>query len=167
MKDEFSLLPLRGERITQAFPLIREVAGDITLERWQAYVAALTYAAGQAEAATGALAVQSPEGTIRGLASYRVALDLLHGRVLVVEQFVVSSRLYRRPVATQLLEGLDELARKLDCAAIHATFPRKFRWLIDFFRRSHYGSGRCYMCKRLAATTRKGWGGTTPRLVRG
>lgn len=150
LKDEFSLLSLREGRIAQAYPLIREVAEGVSLERWQVYAAALTAPSERAKPATGVLAVQSPEGTIRGLASYHVGLDLALGRVLVVEQFVVSSRLYRRFVATHLLEGLDELARKLGCAAIHATFPRKFRWLVDLFRRSDYGGGTCYMCKRLA-----------------
>lgn len=151
-KDELSLLSLREGRIAQAYPLIREVAEGISLERWQAYAAALTAPTHRADTATGVLAVQSPEGTIRGLASYHVGLDLDHGRVLVVEQFVVSSRLYRRIVATRLLEGLDELARKLGCTAVHTIFPRKFRWLIDLFRRSDYYGGRCYMCKRLAPT---------------
>ncbi len=123
---------LTGDRVAQAFPVVREIAADLTLEAWSAFARATVEGGADSEWPSGVI-VADLDGYIRGLFTYRVTPDLRHGRTLVVSNFAVLHMVARKTLADALLDAVGELARRHRCAAVHAAVPAQSRWAVAYF----------------------------------
>jgi len=130
-------------QVAQAFPLVREFAGELTLERWRDFAAAMVAPApvGRGVAASGIVAAERL-GYIRGLFTYIVIADLSHEQVLLVQNFCVIEVIRRDGVSDALLGEMAKLARQLSCKAIHAILEPGSEWaLLQFQRQGHHKAG--------------------------
>lgn len=149
MKEQFKLAPLRGDRILQAYPLIREAAGEVSVEEWRAYVKTILGAKNRDVEARDIVGICSSNDYLRGLFTYRVVPDVRHGRTLDVEYFVVESVFSPREIAASLMTGVEDVARKEICNAVHAHLPSGPNWLVKMLHDRGYSAGTWQLCKRL------------------
>lgn len=147
MKDRFTLAPIRGDRILQAYPLIRESASEISLEDWRAYVKSVLTTRAKGGEACDVIGICSPNGYLRGLFTYRVAPDLRHGQTLDVEYFVVESVFSPREIAATLIAGVEQVAAKENCNAVHANLPLAANWLVKMLHDRGYSAGARQLCR--------------------
>ncbi len=152
MKPEYLVRPLAAERVAQAFPLIRDAVGRVSLEEWSRFASALT-APGEPDAPERAsgIVVAERQGYIRGLCTYQAQPHLGHGLVMLVHHLVVLEVVGRKAVADALLSAVDELAERQGCRALHVTLPLTSEWAVGYLRdRGHSVETHC-MCRRLKA----------------
>jgi len=156
MQETFSVSPLCGDPILQAYALIREAAGAISIEEWRAYIKLMLAAKSTGGDAHDVVGICSSNNYLRGLFTYHVVPDVRHQRTLVVEYFVVESVFSPREIATALMDGVDAVARAEGCNAIHANLPSAANWLVKMLHERGYGSGTWQLCKHLTddSTTR-------------
>lgn len=118
---QYQLCHLNRQQLDQAFPLVQLVARGLTLERWRAFARPMI-AGGNAAARrppeSGIVTAQDADRYIHGLFCYGARTDLILGRTLAVQHFVVGSLFDLRGVADALLDGIEDIARILECAAI-------------------------------------------------
>ncbi len=146
--------PLTAERIAQAYPLVQASLPRVTLEAWQAFAAPLT-ARGES-GATGIIMVAGERDYIAGLCSYRIAQDLVHGRLLSADHFLAFDMFDRRAAVHALAQGIEALARKRHCTAIHTNLirtrdadPDSAGSLVDFLCTRGHRVETIGMCKLL------------------
>ncbi|MFQ5783977.1 MAG: hypothetical protein ACE5H8_04040 [Alphaproteobacteria bacterium] len=149
MQGGFVLAPLHAGRISQAYPLVREVVHEATLGGWQAYARAMLRTSSTDK--RGILAASSENDYLRGLFVYRIGPDLTHGRVLIIDCFVVSSLFSPKDVAAALIEGAEAVARRHRCGAVRAEFAAGPAWLRDILGAQGYGPCPCRLQKSLDA----------------
>lgn len=149
MQETFSVSPLRGDRILQAYPLIRAAAGKTSVEEWRAYIKAMLAAKSKGGVAQDVVGICSSNNYLRGLFTYRVVPDIHHQRTLNVEYFVVESVFSPRGIATALMDNVEAAARAERCSAIHANLPSTGNWLVKMLHDRGYGSGTWQLCKPL------------------
>ncbi|MGQ9368129.1 hypothetical protein [Azospirillum sp. ST 5-10] len=154
MDDGFIAKPLDRGQIDQAFPLVRTIAPELTVERWRAYAGAAIGRRGGAAATRGIMTVQNDRGYIHGLFSYSVEENLRCGRILVVDDFIVLDLFDVAAAASTLLRSMDGLARSLSCRSIHTNFPEAdhslpgyCRTVMAFFRDEGHAAGALRLCK--------------------
>lgn len=123
MDDSFIAKPLGQRQIDQAYPLVRAIAPDLSVEQWRAFAAALIGTKHTRAASTGIMTVQNARGYLHGLFSYAIEEHLRHGRILAVDNFVVLDLFDMTGPAETLLRSMEVLARSLGCTAIHTTLP--------------------------------------------
>ena len=92
----------------------------ISRDEWTEYARNLITSGLQS---VGIIAVFNEQRFIYGLACYRAELDLRHHRVLNVDQFITVSIVDCPSVRRALTEATEEVARNLDCSAIHIMLP--------------------------------------------
>lgn len=142
MDDSFIAKPLGRRQIDQAYPLVCAIAPGLGVDRWRAFAAALLDSAtvggsrkggGKSGAGTdglpaprGIMTVQNAQGYMHGLFSYAVEAQLIHGRTLCVDNFVVLDLFDVAGPAETLLQAMEGLARQLGCTAIHTTLPERY-----------------------------------------
>nr|WP_255635714.1 hypothetical protein [Azospirillum sp. 412522] len=126
--------PLGRRQIDQAYPLVCAIAPGLGVGQWRAFAAAaldggaVDGAGGgtgndNRPANRGIMTVQNARGYMHGLFSYAAEPHLLHGRTLSVDNFVVLDLFDVTGIAETLLQAMEDLARRLGCAAIHTTLP--------------------------------------------
>ena len=133
MTGAYLVRPLAYGQIPQAFPLVSLLDVALTMGQWQDYAGALiertgcnsdAQVAGGHEASGGfpgrqrMLSVQSEQGHIYGISAYWLKPDLRRERVMEIENFAVIDVTGTRRAARVLLDGLEALARALDCSCI-------------------------------------------------
>lgn len=169
MDDSFIAKPLGRRQIDQAYPLVCAIAPGLGVGQWRAFAAALLDSAtvgGNAKngggndglpAARGIMTVQNAQGYMHGLFSYTVEVQLLHGRTLCVDNFVVLDLFDVAGPAETLLQAMEGLARRLGCAAIHTTLPDRYMQrdtrrnpIPDCFRTEGHRQETVRFCKDLA-----------------
>lgn len=144
MDDSFIAKPLGRRQIDQAYPLVCAIAPGLGIDQWRAFAAALLDSATMGSsskggngggggagtdglpAARGIMTVQNAQGYMHGLFSYAVEPQLLHGRTLCVDNFVVLDLFDIAGPAETLLQAMEGLARQLGCTAIHTTLPERY-----------------------------------------
>lgn len=134
MDDSFIAKPLGRGQIDQAYPLVCAMAPGLGIDQWRAFAAALLDSATVGSsagkdglpAARGIMTVQNAQGYMHGLFSYAVEPQLLHGRTLCVDNFVVLDLFDVAGPAETLLQAMEVLARQLGCTAIHTTLPERY-----------------------------------------
>lgn len=161
MDDTFIAKPLGRRQIDQAYPLVRAVAPDLTIDRWRAFAASLIGPAKASEPdapapRTGVMTVQNARGYLHGLFSYVVEEHLRHGRILAVDNVVVLDLFDMTGPAETLLRSMDALARGLGCSAIHTMLPEGCAGgpetggsLFSCFRSEGHRAETLRMCKPL------------------
>jgi hypothetical protein len=171
MDDSFIAKPLGRRQIDQAYPLVCAIAPGLGVDQWRAFAAALLDSATVGSstkgrrgggtdglpAARGIMTVQNAQGYMHGLFSYSVEAQLLHGRTLCVDNFVVLDLFDVTGPAETLLQAMEGLARQLGCAAIHTTLPERYMPrdsrrtpIPDCFRTEGHRQETVRFCKDLA-----------------
>ncbi|MFQ5959303.1 MAG: GNAT family N-acetyltransferase [Alphaproteobacteria bacterium] len=160
MGNDFVLAPLCESRILQAYPLVREVAPDVSLEAWRAY--AQTVLRPRRRDGRGIVAVYSENEYLRGLFVYRIVPDMQGGRALVLECFVVSSLFVPHAVASALLAGAEDVAREHGCGTIRAELRRRPDWLDALLHEHGYDHRACTLGKPVTSKDVPARGRTRP-----
>ena len=104
------------DQIGQSCPLVEAVLPGISRDEWTEYAGNLITSGLQS---AGIIAVFNEQRYIYALACYRAELELRHHRVLNVDQFITVSIVDCPSVRRALTEATEEVARNLDCSAIH------------------------------------------------
>lgn len=134
MMPRFDIAPLSTDRIDQAYPIVQSVMPRMDVATWRDHARRLT---GAGAARPCGILTAEFGGYIYGLCSYRIDSHLLHGRVLVIDDFIVSDLVNQRSVAQSLLGGIDRLAGRESCAAIQTTLPAEDGTPTDYRRWLH------------------------------
>jgi GNAT superfamily N-acetyltransferase len=117
MSETYHVWPLAPEQLVQAFPLVKAIEPDMTLERWLVYAGAfLQHREGQA--ARKILTVQCDKGYIHGLAFCRCKPDLRLGCILEVENFVSLDLTGGKRAGRALLKATEQQARDWGCGYV-------------------------------------------------
>lgn len=110
-KPQFYVVGLSPAEAGKAYPLVRSIAPEITLEEWLDYVARRCREG-------GLIGLFGEDDTLVGLASYRLGERLRHGLVLALDDFVTFELSKAAPGRAALMAAAEERARLLGCTGI-------------------------------------------------
>lgn len=102
---------LNPEQAEAAYPLVRVIAPELTLEQWLDYVERRCREG-------GLMGLMGEDGTLIGLFSYRLGERLRLGRVLALDDFVTFELSKAAPGRAALIAAAEELARSLSCGGL-------------------------------------------------
>jgi GNAT superfamily N-acetyltransferase len=148
MSETYHVQPLAPEQVAQAFPLVKAIVPDVTLERWLVYAGPFLQQP-EGQAARRILTVQCDKGYIHGLAFCRCKPDLRLGCILEVENFVSLDLIGGKRAGRALLKAAEQQARDWGCGHLRLS-------LLDGETRGHpvtaeiRNSGYCQEPDRLA-----------------
>lgn len=94
-----------------AYPLVRAIAPEVTLDGWRDYVQRRCRVG-------GLLALRDERDGIIGLLTYRLGERMRHGLVLALDDFVTFELSQAAPGRAALLEAAERLGRELGCAGL-------------------------------------------------
>jgi hypothetical protein len=157
MPRVFTAKSLTSDQAAQAFPLIQTIAPNLTLERWNEFVQRLIDPTGPVQARrAGIVTLQSERGYIHGLFCYTVEVDLQHGHVLSVENFIALDLIEHEAAVRALFDTMEETAYDLGCHAIHvhlpeglAAVPENRQWLLRILEGAGHAVETLRLCKHL------------------
>jgi hypothetical protein len=131
-KPQFYVDALKLEEADLAFPLVRAIAPEVSLEEWVDYVERRCREG-------GLMGLFGADDVLIGLFSYRFGERLRHGRVLALDDFVTFELSQAAPARRALIAAAEDLARSLGCTGLevrvgqrglaHASSPRARGWL--------------------------------------
>jgi hypothetical protein len=127
----YEIRPLTRGQVDQAFPLVREIAGSLSIGQWQCYARRLL-AAGQRGARhdSGIIAAHGPRALyLRGLFTYRTLPDLIGRDRLVAGCFAVPGTIDRTAIARALIEACRITAEAAECRTIQVDLVERNQWL--------------------------------------
>jgi hypothetical protein len=110
-KPQFYVVALGFREADSAFPLIRAIAPEVTLDQWLAYVERRCREG-------GLMGLIGTDGALIGLFSWRLGERLRHGRVLALDDFVTFELSQSAPGRETLLRAAEELGRSLGCTGL-------------------------------------------------
>ncbi|HXG81775.1 MAG TPA: hypothetical protein VNJ05_08235 [Sphingomicrobium sp.] len=110
-KPQFYVDGLKPAQADDAYPLIRAIAPEVSLDAWRDYVQR-RYRSG------GLLGLRSESGAVVGVLSYRLGERMRHGQVLALDDFVTFELSQAAPGRTALLEAAEKLALELGCTGL-------------------------------------------------
>ena len=149
---DISVVDLDPQRISQAYPLVQTVMPDLDLDAWQHFALSLLQPPPVKSPQGGILTALNEGGFMVGLAIYRLVHDLRHGPVLLAEHLMALDLLDCKLVAQRLAVGLEGIASREGCRAVHitlsgATRTRTGDWLVGLLEdRGHQVQG-VSLCK--------------------
>lgn len=111
LNQQLSVDELKPSEADAAFPLIRAIAPETSLDDWRDYVLRRSMQG-------GLLGLLGADGEISGLLSYRLGERLRHGTVLALDDFVTFELSRNAPGRQALLAAAEALAWKLGCTGI-------------------------------------------------
>jgi hypothetical protein len=156
MPRTFTAKTLTGDQSAQAFPVIQTIVPSITLEHWNDFVHLLTHDDACQGRQAGIMTVQSERGYIHGLFCYTVGVDIHHGPVLSIENFVALDLVERELAIKALVNAMEKIAHRLDCHAIHVHLPDELvlppesrQWLLSIFEGAGHRVETVRLCKHL------------------
>ncbi|MBI3453199.1 MAG: hypothetical protein HY057_10330 [Rhodospirillales bacterium] len=128
MKQDFVAQQIKGKDIMRAFPLARLAAGQLSLDAWQRFAAALGANRRAPDPARvpptrGLIGVKNTRGYLLALCSYMVTPDLCHGRRLDIDNLVALDLIDSDAATASLMAAIEHLARDLDCPAFVVHLP--------------------------------------------
>ena len=134
MPHQFRAQSIHPNNAARAYPLMRVMRADVSLEEWLAFVTATNADSEPAPdradhkwPSRGVLAIENARGYIHGLFSYHVAFAIDHEAVLEVSNFVAVDSADRAAGIKALIASMEELAHALGCTAIHTHVPGNWR----------------------------------------
>jgi len=147
---------LSATEVDHAFPLIRTICPGAELEGWRRY--ALQRLTGTPGDGTGILVVRNEQECIVGVGAFQLSHDLMHGLILYADHFCALDIVDQATVARALENGLEKIARRHGCAAVHTTVAspgsKDDGWLCSvLYERGHRVEG-LHMCKLLPMMAR-------------
>lgn len=110
-KPQFYVDAVTPAQADDAYPLIRAIAPEVTVEGWRDYVQR-RYRMG------GLLGLHSETDGIVGLLSYRLGERMRHGLVLALDDFVTFELSQAAPGRKALLAAAERLALDLGCTGL-------------------------------------------------
>lgn len=113
--NKVSVSRLTADEVDEAFGLARLAFPGLTLSRWRTTARRWT---ARPDGQAGALLARDGAGRLIGLAPFAVRKNLRAGRTLWVERVASFALLDGRPVVEALANGLQELARTLNCRGL-------------------------------------------------
>jgi hypothetical protein len=132
MKGAYTTGHLTADRIPQAYPVAREIAGMLTPEAWSDYAQAVVGTPSETTWPRG-IVVADLDGYIRGMFTYQVQPDLKPQRILELRNFAALQVIRRKTLADALMDAADELAQRHDCGVVHAHIPAGSAWALSYF----------------------------------
>ena len=117
-KPQFYVDAVTPAQADWAYPLIRAVAPEVSLEGWKDYVQR-RYRSG------GILGLWDSRGGIIGVLSYRLGERMRHGLVLALDDFVTFELSQAAPGRAALLEAAEKLGRDLGCTGLELRIGAK------------------------------------------
>lgn len=136
--------------VDQAFPLMQTICPAVDLEAWRRFAEQrLTRGA---DNGTGILIVRNEQDCIVAIAAFQLSHDLIHGRILLADHFGALDIVDQDNVARALEAGLEKIARRHGCTAVHTNVAASGKkghddWLCSvLFERGHHVEG-FQMCK--------------------
>ena len=131
-KPQFYVDALKLEEADLAFPLVRAIAPEVSLEEWLDYVERRCREG-------GLMGLFGSDDVLIGLFSYRFGERLRHGRVLALDDFVSFELTHAAPARKTLIAAAEDLARSLGCTGlevrvgqrgfVHTDSPKARGWL--------------------------------------
>ena len=116
---QFAIEHLSEDRLAEAWPVVRQSHSRANSDWWILEAATLIEHGG------GVLAARGPDGSIHGVATYRVARKALVGRVLAVDTLITFELSRRAPARQTLVEALELLASAFDCRSVVLPLPSR------------------------------------------
>jgi hypothetical protein len=110
-KPQFYVVGLGLAEASAAYPLIRAIAPEVSLEDWLDYVR-------RRGREDGFIGLYGESGAVVGLASYRICDRLRYGRVLALDDFVTFELSQAAPGRAALMAAVEERARVLGCTGM-------------------------------------------------
>ena len=151
-KLNVSLLTL--EEVDYAFPLVRTICPAADLQGWRRF-AEQRLAAGTASG-NGILIVRNEQDCIVGIAAFQLSHDLLHGPILFADTFCALDIVDQANVARALENGIEKIARRHGCAAVHTTIASSSGqhddgWLCAILHERGHRVEGLHLCKLIPA----------------
>jgi hypothetical protein len=110
-KPQFYVGALEPVLADAAYPLVRSIAPEVSLEDWLDYVERRCREG-------GIMGLFADNGGLIGLFSYRFGERLRHGRVLALDDFVTFELSQAAPGRAALMAAAENLARSLGCTGL-------------------------------------------------
>jgi len=119
MPEIQSAIPLGPEGIDQAYPIVHTQYPALSLDNWRHYAQDLIVGDTPAR---GVMTAQHG-GYIRGLFCHWPDRSLMHGDLLVVDNFTVMDMFDSTGAVNALIEAMESMAERFRCCAIHTLLP--------------------------------------------
>lgn len=126
--SEIRAARLNADKIDQAYPLVRELKENLTLEAWRDYAETYLGPASIDQGHRGIIAAEH-RSCIRGLLCYDVLTDLGDLTTLAVRDVIVLGMPAGQPAARSLLQQLFAIAGAHRCGAIRIDLSEPMKWL--------------------------------------
>lgn len=126
---EFSSFHLSGGKIDQAYPLIRELREDLTLDDWREYSRSY-FAPRPVDKGQRGILVAEDRHCIRGLLSYDTLADVANRKTLNIRDVMVPQLPAGQSAALSLLQELFEIAEARRCDSIRINLTKGMEWLV-------------------------------------
>jgi len=115
---------LPPERLEQAFALVRALDPGLSVERWRAFALG---AGQQSPGEAGITVLETPDGYLHALFSWRRVDRLLEGPTLVVENLVAADLGAGGQTASRLAAAMEAQAREVGCRSLRVELGRQRR----------------------------------------
>lgn len=155
MSDPLAPRLLDRDSIDRAYPLVRNLAAGITLDRWGRFARPLV-SSRSGTRPRGLMTIQNAAGYILGLFGFEVRDDLQVNRTLCIENIVIASIPGRDTIWAAVLNSAEQLARMHGCEAIRATLNDDLSpsdsgrdWIANSFELAGYSLEGVRACKRI------------------
>jgi GNAT superfamily N-acetyltransferase len=141
------VVELRSEaEMGEAFPVIRELHGELDEERYQELLAEMV------PAGYRLFAVRGPDGGIVAAAGVQVLTNLYYERHLYVYDLVATEGARSEGHGGTLMDHLEELARSKGCSYVALACGREREGALRFYERRGFQRPGYSMRKNLRAT---------------
>lgn len=164
MDDALAPRLLDRDMIDRAYPLIRNIAPGITLDRWTRFARPLVTSRSAAWP-RGLMTIQNTTGCILGLFAFEVRDDLNDGRTLHLDNLMSASIPGRDRIWAAIMDAAETLARVNGCGVIRAGLvgdldasDKDRTWLVHSLEHAGFALEGVRACKRLEAAD----GGVVP-----
>ncbi len=125
--------------VDQAFPLVREIAGSLSLADWRRHAAMLIWTGRERPPDSGIVVVQRHNSNyIRGLCAYRLCPDLAVSFRLIVGCFAVPEAVDCASVARALIAACGSIAEAHDCRAVQVLLVEPNSWVAPLLHKAGY-----------------------------
>jgi hypothetical protein len=124
---KYVVKPLGEGQVMQAYPLVQSAAPQLTMDQWLDYVQTLSRDGDSEPQYSGVMSVQNGDGYIYGIYCHEVEVNIQHGRVLKVSNFVAANLYDAKSVTDGLIDSMTSMARDYGCGAVHVDLPEEAR----------------------------------------
>ncbi len=137
----YEVRPLTEAEIGQAFPLVREIAGALSLADWRRY-AGQSLAAGRGIGRDGGFIGARQHGSIylRGLCAYRLFPDLAAQNRFMAGCFAVPETIDCVAVARALIGACTSIAESANCGAVQIHLVERNQWIASLLREAGFAA---------------------------